>query len=48
VKDNRVLVPVVVIATADGGRRVRYGHRRTQAAIDGGPARDQRSCENWR
>ena len=34
VADLGVLVPIVAVGTTDGGVRVRYGHRRTLAAIE--------------
>jgi ParB family chromosome partitioning protein len=34
VADLGVLVPIVAVRTSDGGVRVRYGHRRTLAAIE--------------
>ncbi len=36
VKDLGVLVPLVAVRTADGEVRVRFGHRRTLAAIEAG------------
>jgi len=37
VRDLGVLVPIVAVRT-EGGIRVRYGHRRTHAAIQAGQA----------
>ncbi len=34
IRDNGVLQPITAVRTADGGLRVRYGHRRTLAAIE--------------
>ncbi|WP_051515475.1 ParB/Srx family N-terminal domain-containing protein [Candidatus Blastococcus massiliensis] len=34
VRDLGVLVPIVAVRTAEGRLRVRFGHRRTLAAID--------------
>ena len=36
VAEHGVLVPIVAVRTADGGVRVRMGHRRTLAAIEAG------------
>lgn len=36
VHDHGVLQPVVAVRTADGGLRVRFGHRRTLAAVEAG------------
>ena len=36
IKDLGVLVPIAVVRTAEGGLRVRFGHRRTLAAIEAG------------
>jgi ParB family chromosome partitioning protein len=36
IRDARVLPPVKALHTADGGIRVRYGHRRILAAIEAG------------
>jgi ParB family chromosome partitioning protein len=33
IRDLGVLVPIVAVRTEDGARRVRYGHRRTLAAV---------------
>ena len=38
IRDLGVLVPIVVVRVADGSLRVRYGHRRTLAAIEAGHA----------
>ncbi len=38
VADLGVLVPIVVVRTAEGALRVRYGHRRTEAAVEAGHA----------
>lgn len=34
VKEHGVLVPIVAVRTAEGGVRVRYGHRRALAAVE--------------
>jgi ParB family chromosome partitioning protein len=36
IRDQGVLQPVVAVRTADGGHRVRFGHRRTLAAVAAG------------
>src|SRR5947209_7603263 len=36
IRDLGVLVPIVAVRTADGGVRVRFGHRRVAAAIEAG------------
>jgi ParB family chromosome partitioning protein len=36
VREHGVLVPVVAVRTAEGGLRVRFGHRRTAAALEVG------------
>jgi ParB family chromosome partitioning protein len=38
ITEHGVLVPVVAVRTADGALRVRYGHRRTLAAVQTGRA----------
>ena len=38
IKDLGVLVPIVAVRTAEGAVRVRFGHRRTLAAIEAGVA----------
>jgi ParB family chromosome partitioning protein len=38
IAEHGVLVPVVTVRTTDGGLRVRFGHRRTLAAIQTGQA----------
>lgn len=38
VRDLGVLVPIVAVRTTDGALRVRYGHRRTLAAVETGHA----------
>ncbi len=38
VRDQGVLQPVVAVRTADGAHRVRFGHRRTLAAVEAGLA----------
>ena len=38
IRDLGVLVPIVAVRTAEGSLRVRYGHRRTLAAIEAGHA----------
>ena len=38
VRDLGVLVPIVAVRTAEGSLRVRYGHRRTLAAVEAGHA----------
>jgi ParB family chromosome partitioning protein len=38
VRDLGVLVPIVAVRTAEGALRVRYGHRRTEAAVEAGHA----------
>ena len=38
VADLGVLVPIVAVRTATGGIRVRFGHRRTRAAVVAGLA----------
>jgi ParB family transcriptional regulator, chromosome partitioning protein len=36
VKEHGVIVPITAVRTASGELRVRHGHRRTQAAVEGG------------
>jgi ParB/RepB/Spo0J family partition protein len=36
VKDHGVLIPIIAVRTTDGALRVRFGHRRTAAAIQAG------------
>lgn len=36
IRDLGVLVPIVAVRTSDGGIRVRFGHRRTAAAVQAG------------
>jgi ParB family transcriptional regulator, chromosome partitioning protein len=36
IKEHGVLVPIVAVRTAEGGVRVRFGHRRTLGAIEAG------------
>jgi ParB family transcriptional regulator, chromosome partitioning protein len=38
IKDLGVLVPIVAVRTAEGQLRVRFGHRRTLAAVEAGAA----------
>src|SRR5882762_6894175 len=34
IREHGVLVPIVAVRTAEGGVRVRFGHRRTLAAVE--------------
>jgi len=36
IKEHGVIVPITAVRTTSGEQRVRHGHRRTHAAIEGG------------